>query len=94
MIALLDRYGGWPIVNGDNWKAQNWSWIDKGQQILNDGLIKLMLDVGIGVDLKNSTRNVLIVSASISQKCSIYFKMNESIFKRLIALLLDCHVNF
>ena len=62
MVELLDRYGGWPIVNGNNWKAENWDWINVSQQILNDGLLKLILNWAISVDLKNSTRNVLVVS--------------------------------
>lgn len=61
MVELLDRYGGWPVVEGSNWKEVNWNWIDISQQISNDGLLKLILNWGIGVDLKDSTRNVLIV---------------------------------
>lgn len=62
MIEMLEKYGGWPIVKGNNWNAENWDWINISQQIFNDGLIKLILNWGISVDLKNSTRNVLIVS--------------------------------
>lgn len=62
MIELVDKYGGWPVVKGDDWKADDWSWIDASQRISNDGLLDLILDWGIGVDSKNSTRNVLIVS--------------------------------
>lgn len=62
MIELLDKYGGWPVVKGNEWDEENWNWIDISQQISNDGLMKLILNWGIGVDLKNSTRNVLIVS--------------------------------
>lgn len=64
MVELLERYGGWPIVNGNNWNAENWNWINVSQQIYDDGLLKLILNWGISVDLKNSTRNVLIVSIS------------------------------
>lgn len=61
VIELLDRYGGWPAVKGSSWNEENWNWVDTSQQICRDGLLKLILNWGIGVDLKNSTRNVLIV---------------------------------
>lgn len=65
MIELLDRYGGWPIVKGNRWKADNWSWINASQMISNDGIENLILNLGIGIDLKNSTKNVLIVISNI-----------------------------
>lgn len=63
MVEILEKYtGGWPVVKGDNWRADNWNWINASQHISNGGLLDLILDWGIGVDSKNSTRNVLIVS--------------------------------
>lgn len=62
MVELLDRYGGWPVAKGRKWDEENWNWINISQQISNDGLLKLALNWGIGVDLKDSTRNVLFVS--------------------------------
>lgn len=64
MVELLERHGGWPIVNGSNWNAENWNWINVSQHIYNDGLLKLILNWGISVDLKNSTRNILTVSVT------------------------------
>lgn len=68
MVELLERYGGWPIVKGDDWNADNWNWINVSQQIFNDGLLKLIVNWGISVDLKNSTRNVLSVGSSQPRK--------------------------
>lgn len=63
MVDLLERYGGWPVVKGEKWNADNnWNWINISQQISNDGLLKLILSWSISVDIKNSTRNILMVS--------------------------------
>lgn len=67
MVEILEKYGGWPVIKGSDWKPDNWNWLEINKQISNDGFIDLVLDWGIGVDLKNSTKNVLIVSTKESQ---------------------------
>lgn len=74
MNDLLEKYGGWPIVKGDRWKAENWDWTTVSQMISNDGLLDLILDLGIAIDLKNSTKNVLIVISSILIKKKFLLK--------------------
>lgn len=62
MVELLDKYGGWPVVNGKHWNADEWNWLNISQQISNDGFIDLILDCHIEVEPKNSSKRVLIVN--------------------------------
>lgn len=62
MVEILEKYSGWPVVLGDDWESNRFDWLEISKRISNDGLVNLILDWGIGIDLKNSTRRVLIVS--------------------------------
>lgn len=62
MVEVLEKYSGWPVVRGDDWESNRFDWLEISQRISNDGLINLILNWGIGIDLKNSTRRTLIVS--------------------------------
>lgn len=62
MVDILKKYGGWPVVMGDNWNSNWFDWFEISNQISNDGFFNLVLNWGIGIDLRNSTRRILIVS--------------------------------
>lgn len=63
MIEILDRYGGWPVVKGENWTAENWEWMDANLNISNDGLDDVLLfALAILTDQKNSSTRVLDVN--------------------------------
>lgn len=54
---------------GDDWKSYQFDWLEMSKKISNDGFLNLILNWGIGIDLKNSTRRILIVSI---QMCPIF----------------------
>lgn len=62
MVDVLERYGGWPAVKDENeWNEDDWDWKNTSIQIVNDGLIDLILACHIGVNPKNSSVHILIV---------------------------------
>lgn len=61
MMDVLERYSGWPVVKGDQWNFENWDWQKTSIQIVNDGLIDLILACHIGVNPKNSSEHIFVV---------------------------------
>lgn len=63
MVEILERYGGWPVVNGDKWDAGSWNWLDIQKRMFDDGFTdNLVLEISFGPYHKNSSKNVLNVS--------------------------------
>lgn len=63
MIKYLEKYGGWPVVKGNDWASENWDWFETIKKMSNDNLpFGLLFDSNIAVDLKNTTRRILVVS--------------------------------
>lgn len=63
MVEILERYGGWPVVRGNDWQSQNWEWTDANRNISKDGLDDtLLFTVAVMTDQKNSSKRVLDVS--------------------------------
>lgn len=63
MVEILEKYGGWPVVKGNDWDSENWFWLEIIKKISHDGLRDaLILTFHIVVDSKNSTRRILAVS--------------------------------
>lgn len=63
MVEILENYGGWPVVKGNNWKPEHWEWMDANRNISNDGLDDaLLFALAVLTDQKNSSRRVLDVS--------------------------------
>lgn len=61
MLNVLEKYGGWPVINGDHWTSEDWNWMKTSVQIVNDGLIDLILACHIEVNPKNSSEHILVV---------------------------------
>lgn len=65
MADMIEKYGGWPTVVGDQWNERNWEWYDIIGPILNDGLgVSLLLRMDVTTNQRNSTTRVLDVSDS------------------------------
>lgn len=61
LVNLLEEFGGWPVVEGDNWKF-NLTWFDLILKFHNASYpYQHYLDFGVSVDKKNSTRQMLYV---------------------------------
>lgn len=63
MADMIEKYGGWPAVVGDQWNERSWEWYDIIGPILNDGLgVSLLLRMDVTTNQRNSTTRVLDVS--------------------------------
>lgn len=62
MIDILERYGGWPAVKGNEWQSENWDWMETNRKISNDGLDDaLIFSLAVLTDQRNSSKRVLDV---------------------------------
>lgn len=63
MIETLEKIGGWPVVKGDNWRGGLFHWIEANEKIFQEGMDdKLILDIRITVDQKNSLKRIISVN--------------------------------
>lgn len=65
MVNILEKhFGGWPVVKGNDWKSEDWDWMEVNKKLSDDGLSdSLILTFHIIIDSKNSTRRTLAVSS-------------------------------
>lgn len=60
---ILRQLGTWPVLEGDNWKEDQFSWVDSVYRFRKLGYsVDYFIDFSIGVDLKNSTKRIIDVS--------------------------------
>lgn len=63
LIDMLNDYGGWPVLKGDEWIEAGWDWIDAIKRFRQDGLDpNIVFTVYASADLKNSTTRKIYVS--------------------------------
>lgn len=59
---MIDRYGGWPVVKGDDWDEEHWDWIDTIGKMTEDGFEpKHILSIFVTETGENSTEPILAV---------------------------------
>ena len=57
---VLERMGGWPVVEGDKWVEEGFRWFDMVYKFRNVGFsVDYLLDFSVTPDLKNSSLRVL-----------------------------------
>lgn len=60
MVNLLEKYGGWPMVKGDEWQEDNWDWIETKKNMEADGVARsLIISTGVTIDRKNTTKRII-----------------------------------
>lgn len=78
MVEILERYGGWPVVMGDKWNANDWNWVEIQKKMYNDGFTNnLILEVSFGPHHKNSSKNVLNVMLSVHQIRHVIYALQK-----------------
>lgn len=66
MEDILQNYGGWPVVKGDEWNERDWNWMEINKRMSADGLEDaLVFSLSILTDQRNSSRRILDVIATI-----------------------------
>lgn len=93
MIELLEKYGGWPVIEGESWNSKPWSWLNAYKSMAMDGMSDtFILDVSIAVDPTNAAKRVLQVNISILIFNNIFIVISlkfRSLFFRWMELHLD-----
>ncbi|XP_037025005.1 neprilysin-2-like [Bradysia coprophila] len=60
---MLEKYGGWPVVEGDDWKSDEWDWLDATKKMLNDGFPNnFILDITVDFDVADNTKNIITIN--------------------------------
>ncbi|XP_077302517.1 M13 family metallopeptidase neprilysin 2 isoform X2 [Arctopsyche grandis] len=59
---ILKKLGGWPLLEGPEWKESEFTWMDIVYKMRKIGYsIDYFIDTSVGVDVKNSTKRVIDV---------------------------------
>lgn len=62
LVEILERHiDGWPVVKGNDWQAEKFDWLEVSKQISHEGLESLIVECGVTVDLKNTSKRVMSV---------------------------------
>lgn len=64
MLEYFDKYGGWPVIKGENeWKEDDWDWLKVKQQLLNDGFVdNIILSFKIQPTYADTSKRGIFVS--------------------------------
>lgn len=64
---MLEKYGGWPVVKGEDWNEDDWDWIDTIGKMTHDGFKTELIFSSFTIrDLQNASRYVLSVRLSFT----------------------------
>jgi len=57
---IIAKLGGWPVLEGDKWKGENFKWHELSIKASDEGLNSdRMISIGIGTDSKDSLKRIL-----------------------------------
>ncbi|XP_015110120.1 neprilysin-2 [Diachasma alloeum] len=68
LLSILQKLGGWPVLEGDQWNEETFKWIQSLNKFSDLGdLMKYFLQITINTDYKNTTKQVIYLDqASLS----------------------------
>lgn len=62
LLNILQKLGGWPVLEGDQWNENEFNWKESVYKFREMGYsVDYFIDFSIGVDLKNSTKRTIDV---------------------------------
>ncbi|XP_055373967.1 neprilysin-2 [Condylostylus longicornis] len=57
---IAESIGGWPVVLGEKWNADSWTWQETTKKFRRLGYsVDYIIDFSVGIDLKNSTSRII-----------------------------------
>ncbi|XP_072930429.1 neprilysin-2 [Epargyreus clarus] len=60
LLDMLERLGGWPVLDGDRWDERTFSWEESVYRFRSAGYsVDYFIDFSVSVDVKNSTRRII-----------------------------------
>ena len=61
--SYLRKLGGWPVVEGEDWLEEKWSWQKVALALEKQGFpANQLFEIYIDSDMRNSSRRTIIVS--------------------------------
>ncbi|XP_051172592.1 neprilysin-2-like isoform X2 [Leptopilina boulardi] len=61
-VDILNKLGGWPVLEGDSWKDDNFNWEQLVSKFKKESLpVVNFFDSGVISDLKNSSKRILYI---------------------------------
>ena len=68
--GIIQKIGGWPIIEGEKWNESDFDWIESIRQMREIGLtMAYLFDIGVVPNFKNSSLNSLMVIFNLSFTC-------------------------
>ncbi|XP_017775451.1 PREDICTED: endothelin-converting enzyme 1 isoform X2 [Nicrophorus vespilloides] len=62
---IFSSIGGWPVLDGDNWKDEDFDWKQAVYNFRKVGYsVDYFIDFSVGIDLKNSTKRIIDLDQS------------------------------
>ncbi|XP_063988790.1 neprilysin-2 isoform X2 [Diachasmimorpha longicaudata] len=95
LLNILQKLGGWPVLDGDQWNEEGFDWIQSVYKFKDLGYsVDYFLDFSVGVDLKNSTKRVIdLDQASLGLSREYLSKgLDEKIVKAYYNYMVDIAV--
>lgn len=87
LFTITDKLDGWPVVKGDTWNENAWTWTNAVKQFRQVGYsMDYIFDFSIGIDLKKSTSRIIDVSLNLVSShwlCQSKLATNYEVFQIL-----------
>uniref|UniRef100_A0A7G3AIY0 Putative m13 family peptidase n=1 Tax=Lutzomyia longipalpis TaxID=7200 RepID=A0A7G3AIY0_LUTLO len=65
LTDIIDNLGGWPVVVGDAWDENSWTWVEAVKKFRKYGYsVDYILDFSVGIDLKKSSQRTIDLDQS------------------------------
>lgn len=72
VLTVLNSMGGWPVVDGDNWDGNSWTWQQSAINSLIYGYsVSSFISFSVSSDNKDSTKRIIRVR--IPERTSDFF---------------------
>lgn len=61
-LNIFERFGGWPVLKGDQWNEESWSWQNAIVDCRKNGYSNdYILGFFVEADFKNSSKSIVYV---------------------------------
>ncbi|RWS10237.1 membrane metallo-endopeptidase-like 1 [Dinothrombium tinctorium] len=96
LLDLLQKFGGWPVLEGSNWNESNFDWLNALIHFRQNGFSHdLLLDLSVTPDFRNNTRHVIdLDQASLGMPDRTYLLrgLNDSAVRGYFKLMVESAV--
>ncbi|XP_050295817.1 neprilysin-2 isoform X1 [Anthonomus grandis grandis] len=94
---ILKDLGGWPALEGENWREGDFDWRESVYKFRRAGYsVDYFLDFSVGIDVKNSTKRIIdLDQASLGLRREFLIKgMDDKLVKAYYEYMVDIAVLF